>query len=64
MREIKKKEYKLQKHQTKVLKNMKRKKPENERDERLTNKFRENTKFSGEKLVFLEVAVAGGPRTL
>ena len=44
MKELKKKEYKLQKHQTKVLIKMKREKTENERDERLTNNFRENTK--------------------
>ena len=43
MREIKKKQYKLQKHQTKVLMKMKREKAENERDERLTNNFRANT---------------------
>ena len=43
MREIKKKQYKLQNHQTKVLMKMKREKAENKRDERLTNNFRENT---------------------
>nr|AMS36870.1 hypothetical protein [Heliconius erato] len=45
MRAIKKKEYQLQKHQTKVLIKMKREKAENERDERLTNNFKENTKL-------------------
>ena len=37
MKEIKKKEYKLQKHQTKVLIKIKRGKAENERDEKLTD---------------------------
>ena len=41
MREIKKKKHKLQK----VLIKMKRKEAETERDKRLTNNFRENTKL-------------------
>ena len=45
MREIKKKEYKLQKHQITVLIKMKREKSENEEDKGLTNNFRKNTAF-------------------